>query len=411
MNTNATIKPELHRGWLVCLGGGLAIFTSMGLGMNIYSTYQPYIIQLNGFTNAQGSLITTVRSFFAILAMLITSRLVQKIGLRATMGFGMGCSVLAYVVFGFATSFPAYCVGGALSGLSYALAGMVPLSFAIARWFDVRRGFALGLAAAGSGVATIVAPTFVARSLQAQGLSATFFWEAAIMVVLMILVLALVRNSPQELGLTPYGHGAVQSSTNHRAQRAPLSPTHWWLMLAVSFLAGAPVGAGFAHVTVLYSSQGFSSDQITLLFSYLGIVLMIGKIIYGQISDVLGGYRSNYLIFGITILGMALCCLSPTGSMAVAFLAMTGVALSLSLSSITQSIWMHELAPATQYESRVRLLNVAFMLGNLSFSATPGIIADVTGSYIPAFALFGGLTVIALLLIQIVYRRIGIPNQ
>ncbi len=403
---STTLNGKLHRSWLVCLGGGLALFTSMGLGMNIYSTYQPYIIALNNFTNAQGSLVTTVRSFFSILAMLATSWLVKKFGLRGTMVAGMICSVLAYVVFGLATTFPAYCVGGALSGLSYAMAGMIPLSFAISRWFDVRRGFALGLAASSTGVATIIAPTFVTQSIQARGLSATFFSEAVIMVVLTLLVVALVRNSPQELGLTPYGYGTEVNTATHSQKIPPISPAHWRMMLAASFLAGAPVGAGFAHLTVLYSTEGFSPDQITLLFSYLGVVLMFGKVVYGQISDVLGGYRSNYLIFGVTILGMSLCCLAPLGSMALAFLAMTGVALSLSLSSITQSIWVCELVSTREYEGRVRLLNVAFMLGNLSFSASPGILADITGSYVPAVAIFGGLSVVALVLIQLVYRQL-----
>ncbi len=401
------MKP-IHRSWLVCLGGGLAIFTSMGLGMNIYSTYQPTIIELNGFTNAQGSLITTVRSFFAILGILSIGKLVDKIGLRATMGLGMLSSVLAYVVFGFATTFPAYCVGGSLSGISYALAGMVPLSYAITRWFNVRRGYALGLAAAGSGVATIVAPTFVTRSLQAQGLSATFFCEAAIMVVLTVLVLTLVRNYPEDLGLTPFGEQQIEDAPHRPERTTDLSPTLWWMMVAASFLAGAPVGAGFAHVTVLYDSEGFSATQITLLYSYMGVILMVGKVLYGQISDVLGGYRSNFLIFGVTILGAIFCCMAPLGSMVLAFLAMTGVALSLSLSSIAQSVWLHELGASHLYERRIRLLNVAFMLGNLSFSASPGFIADATGSYVPAFALFGGVTVVAFVLIQLVYRRCNV---
>lgn len=401
-----SLNGKLHRSWLVCLGGGLALFTSMGLGMNIYSTYQPYIIALNNFSNAQGSLITTVRSFFSILAMMATGRLVKKFGLRGTMVAGMICSVLAYIVFGFATTFPAYCLGGALSGLSYAMAGMIPLTFAVSRWFDVRRGYALGLAASSTGVATIIAPTFVTQSIQARGLSATFFSEAAIMVVLTLLVFALVRNSPQELGLTPYGYGTEVDTTARPERTTPISPAHWRMMMVASVLAGAPAGAGFAHLTVLYTSEGFSPDQITLLFSFLGVILMFGKVLYGQISDVLGGYRSNYLIYGVTILAMVLCCLAPTGSMALAFLAMTGVALSLSLSSITQSIWLNELAPTREYESRVRLLNVGYMLGYLAFSAMPGIIADVTGSYVPAFAIFGGLTAVALVLIQLVYLQI-----
>ena len=42
-----------HYAWAVCLGGCLSLFTVVGLGINIYSVYQPYIIEFNQFTNAQ----------------------------------------------------------------------------------------------------------------------------------------------------------------------------------------------------------------------------------------------------------------------------------------------------------------------------------------------------------------------
>ena len=49
------MKNPPHRAWLVCLGGALAMFAVMGLGVNVFSIYQPEIIRLNGFTDAQGS--------------------------------------------------------------------------------------------------------------------------------------------------------------------------------------------------------------------------------------------------------------------------------------------------------------------------------------------------------------------
>ena len=58
------------RAWVVCLGCGLALFTVMGLGVNAFTVYQPYLLRVHGFTNAQGSWITTVRSLFALLSML-----------------------------------------------------------------------------------------------------------------------------------------------------------------------------------------------------------------------------------------------------------------------------------------------------------------------------------------------------
>ena len=58
------------RPWLVCLGGAVMLFSSMGLGSNLYSVYQPYIIAQNAFTNTQASWIITTRSLFIVLGMM-----------------------------------------------------------------------------------------------------------------------------------------------------------------------------------------------------------------------------------------------------------------------------------------------------------------------------------------------------
>ena len=45
--------------------------------------------------------------------------------------------------------------------MGYCLAGMVPISLAVGRWFQDRQGLALGLASAGSGVSTVFAPVLL----------------------------------------------------------------------------------------------------------------------------------------------------------------------------------------------------------------------------------------------------------
>ena len=134
-----------HYAWIICLGGALSLFAVMGMGINVFSVYQPYIIQLNGFSNAQGSWITTTRSLFTLAAMLTVNQLCARIGLRLVMTLGVVLLALSCFCFGLADSFPLYCAAGALTGLAYGYGGMVPLSLAVGHWFRDRRGLALGL--------------------------------------------------------------------------------------------------------------------------------------------------------------------------------------------------------------------------------------------------------------------------
>lgn len=101
-----------HYAWIICLGGALSLFAVMGMGINVFSVYQPYIIQLNGFSNAQGSWITTTRSLFTLAAMLTVNQLCARIGLRLVMTLGVVLLALSCFCFGLADSFPLYCAAG-----------------------------------------------------------------------------------------------------------------------------------------------------------------------------------------------------------------------------------------------------------------------------------------------------------
>ncbi|MBQ2995968.1 MAG: hypothetical protein IJE22_01870, partial [Oscillibacter sp.] len=68
-----------HYAWLVCLGGSLALMITMGLGVNVFTVYQPEIIARNGFTNAQGSWITTTRTLFILGTLLCVNQICARL--------------------------------------------------------------------------------------------------------------------------------------------------------------------------------------------------------------------------------------------------------------------------------------------------------------------------------------------
>ena len=78
-----------HYAWMVCLGSALVLFSTIGLGVNVFTIYQPEIILANGFSNAQGSWITTTRSLFILAALLTVNQLCQRLGLRLVMTLGV----------------------------------------------------------------------------------------------------------------------------------------------------------------------------------------------------------------------------------------------------------------------------------------------------------------------------------
>ena len=395
------MKNPPHRAWLVCLGGALAMFAVMGLGVNVFSIYQPEIIRLNGFTDAQGSWITTTRSLFILATLLCVNQLCARFGLRRVMSAGVLLVGLSCLCFAFADRFLLYCAAAALTGVGYCLAGMVPISLAVGRWFQDRQGLALGLASAGSGVSTVFAPVLLTGVVKEQGITAAFLWEGAVMFLCALLVWLLVQDAPGAAG--PYRRPGSDTGPDKRSGGARLSGSQWTLLLLAALFVGATGGPGFSHLTMLYTSSGYSSLFVAGLLSYLGAMISLGKIVCGQVYDRLGGLGGNRFAFGTLLLALALCTLAPVGGVLLPVLAITAFGLGLSITAVSPARWAGDLC--ANYENGVRSITLAFTAGMLVFGPLPGLLADWLGGYVPAYAAFFALLLAAYLIVQGLYRR------
>lgn len=396
-----------HRAWAVCAGGAVMLFSVMGLGSNVYTVYQPYIIAQNGFTNAQASWIITTRSLFIVLGMLTAGQLCSRLGARWTAVSGMLTLLLSRFLFGAADSLFLCCCAGALTGLAYSWGGMIPLSLLINRWYREHQAFALGLASAGSGLATILVPAPLTWLLQNRGLTAAFWAEGIFVLLLTLSVLLLVRNSPEELGLEPYqGSGPVQND-EPRCHPAPqgMTPLYWGMFLFGVFLIGAPTAIGIGNVGVLYRTAGFDPGTVAALVSCVGLTLMVGKLLYGELVDRLGGRLASYLLYGVSLLSYVLLCLAPVGGKLTAFAAVLTFGMGLPVSNVSFSIWAQDFLGDEGFARGLKWSQSVYALGIVLLGPVPGWMADRWGSYVPSYGLFLGMMVLSALLIVLVYRR------
>ena len=231
-----------------------------------------------------------------------------------------------------------------------------------------------------------------------------FLWTAVFCLAAAAVVFCMVRDDPHALGLEPFGKEA-QESAQTRALHA-LHPTRLrWAMVQLAVLLVSGIGAtGFTHLMTLYMAEGMDAMRAAAAFSLCGLALMAGKFACGALCDRLGSYRSNYLLFGCFILGYVLCTLAPLRSAALMLASAVFLGFGSSLNTVGISIWAADLSTQERYESVLRQFQAAYGLGGLVMSFLPGAIADLTGSYAPAYALFAALLAFSLFTLQSTYR-------
>ena len=215
--------------------------------------------------------------------------------------------------------------------------------------------------------------------------------------------------------MTPYHKGGENAALPQR-QPSPSGMTRplSLALLLCAFLIGAPAGPGFSHLTVLYTSCGYDSMMVAGLIAYLGFMICVGKIICGQVYDMVGGVLGNYYTCGVYLASFLLCCTAPLGSKLLPYLTITLFGLGIPLGTNAFAIWARDLYGDQGYESAVRSFTASMAFGMLVFGPVPGILADITGSYVPAYILFAVTLVISLTIVQYAYAKLkvgGLPSR
>ncbi len=198
----------------------------------------------------------------------------------------------------------------------------IPYGLVVSRWFNHRRGLALGLMMIGIGLGAIVTPP-LARMLIAwygwRAAYARFGWAA------LLLAMPTVAIFLKERPHLPSSQSR-ESDTEGWPWREVRVNRDFWLMIVAFALVSASVQACFIHLTQIMADHGATADVAALAASVGGAALLAGRVATGYFLDRYSGPGVARLIFASAALGIALLTLRASAAMfAGAFLSGLGL--------------------------------------------------------------------------------------
>jgi MFS family permease len=178
----------------------------------------------------------------------------------------------------------------------------------VSYWFTrAHRGKAAGIIASGSGLAIILAGAVVPALLATGADGWRLGWLALAAGVLIVTVICgfLLRNKPEDLGLTPVGHTHL-AETSAEASAEPTTPARTstrLLLLHLGVIYGL-FGASYAiyvtfFVTSLVEEQGFTDASAGGLWASLGFLSLFSGPLFGTLSDRIGRRAGLMIVFAI----------------------------------------------------------------------------------------------------------------
>lgn len=200
---------------------------------------------------------------------------------------------------------------------------IVPYSKVVSRWFDRRRGIALGLMAMGGGLAAMIMPSL------AQYLISKVAWRLAYptiglptLVIAIPLIAAFLKERPEDLGTVPDGSSQpleVQPGDAGVSWRTARRTATFWQVLCAYCFVGTGIHGCLIHMSAMLSDRGSSLRVAALAASLIGAGSTTGRLISGYLLDRFFAPKVAAFTFGGVALAMA--SLSIFGSIGIALLA------------------------------------------------------------------------------------------
>jgi predicted MFS family arabinose efflux permease len=273
----------------------------------------------------------------------------------------------------------------------------------VSAWFYRKRGLAIGLVQAGTGLGYAYVPVLVSHVID------NYSWRAAYLVlagIIAFIALPLIwlwmRESPEEFGLRPDGDPPDSAPPAETSRDVGLELTEilrrrefWTLVCVLAGLSFALHGL-LAHLVPLLVDRGMSSTSAASVQASLGITVMLARVLVGFLMDRFFAPRVAMTFFALSALGLVA---FATGAVeGFAFLAAIMVGLSIGAEVDMVAYLAGRYFGLKSFGATFGLLFGAVLIGITLGPVAFGYTYEAMGSYVDVLWVGAGFNVLAIVL-------------
>ena len=285
---------RIHYAWIVLAGTAIALLAASGVRSAFGVFIKPMEAEF-GWDRTALSLVASIAFVFNGAAGPIVGRLADRWGARVVLTgsgvlLGVGALGAALIV----SLWQLYATVGVIIAVGAGSASAGIAAVLASRWFEARRGLAIGIAGGAMAAGQLLVVPL------AMWLTVGWGWRTAFVVlgagflaIILPLILALIRNDPEDMGLQPYGAapGArtdkrVDPSIERTTLREAIGTTPFWLLCGSFWVCGyTSTGLVLTHLIPHATEHGFHGGQAAQALGVMGAFNIVGTIASGWICD------------------------------------------------------------------------------------------------------------------------------
>ncbi|MGY2198089.1 MFS transporter [Pseudomonas gingeri] len=407
---NRLARRQVHYGWVVAA----VTFLTMLVMAGAMGAPGVFIVPLEhefGWSSAQISSALAIRFMLYGLIGPFAAAFMNYFGLRRVVLAALVIVLGGMIGSMFMNSFwQLVLLWGVVIGIGTGLTAMVLGATVATRWFSHRRGLVVGLLSASSATGQLLFMPLMASLTEHYGWRLALGLICAAMAVVVVTVIALLRDRPADLNLPLYGEREVLPAPAHRGSllQMLISPLKvlrdvsgswtFWVLFLTFFVCGASTnGLIQTHFISMCGDFGLVATTAAGILAMMGIFDFFGTVGSGWLSD---RFDNRWLLFWYYGLRGISLMLLPFTDFTVFGLSFFAVLYGLD--------WIATVPPTVKLVAQKfggERANIVFgwvfaghQLGAAFAAYGAGLTRTLLATYIPAFFIAGMLCVIAALI-------------
>ncbi len=386
--------PRVHPAWIVL--GALTVCMLAGSGLR--SVFGVYIKPMEAeFGWTRGALSGAAAVSLLLLGAVgpFVGRLADRWGPRNVIAISLFVLALGAIGSSFIQKlWHVYVMTGVFMALGAGGVALTTGSTVVARWFEARRGLAIGIAAGGMSAGQLIVIPLATALTVWFGWRTSFLWLGIGLLVLVLPVcLGLIRNNPEDRGARPYGATGpaptrAEAEATRVAGRVGVSEAAqtlpFWLLMGTFFVCGyTSNGMVLTHFMPHALEHNFTAFQASSALGVMGAMNIMGTLASGWICDRFGRrgpLATYYFVRGVSLLFLLYVWNVPSLHLWAALFGLNYISTVPPTTTLTANIY----GPYSVGELSGWIF-FAHQVGSALGAALAGWVFELTGTYSSAF--------------------------
>ena len=403
-------RKKIYYGWWMLAGSVLAM--AVGSGVSFWS-FGLYIGPLEDEFDWSRAAISGGFSISLLLSGLIApfvGRWIDRYGPRRVLLIGAVLTALSYLLLAITTELWHWYLFQSINAVFRQMMFFMPFQALVSRWFDRKRGLAVGILATGFSLGGFVVVPLMRLTIDAVGWEGSFVVAGiAITAIFLPLGWFLIRDHPADVDASvdgdpvPRGERAPRTFTGITVSAAIRMPLFWLIAFALmAFFYG--MFGWMIHAVPYYESVGISTGGAAALVSIAAGGGIFSRLAFGFLADRISSIEAASVVLALFLCG-AMLTLLISGASTV------GIAIFVALfivgsggGPMIEPLLLTRAFGVAHFASLLGVIAVVETTGQIVSPTAAGAIFDATNSYDWALVMFAIALLVSMTLFWLASR-------